>query len=88
MKCKHDYLRCAQILINLLFIKRLNQIIPAVILLVSSRKGFQHYVVFVKWESETILHVFFKCGYTKLFWSQVSLIIFDVLHKIIHIIGL
>ncbi len=71
MKCKHDYWNCGQILINLLFVKRLlNQHYPWSDFISKFKEGVNHYCCFCEEESETILHIFFKCGYTNLFWSQ------------------
>ncbi len=46
---------------------------------------YSPFCCFCKEESETISHLFFSCNYTKLFWSQISLFIFELFYKCIDI---
>ncbi len=49
------------------------------------KEGFSPLCCFCKKETETIFHLFFSCNYTKLFWSQISLFIFELLYTFIDI---
>ncbi len=49
------------------------------------KEGFSPLCCFCKKETESIFHLFFSCNYTKLFWSQISLFIFELFYTFIYI---
>jgi len=49
------------------------------------KEGFSPLCSFCKEENETIVHLFFSCNYTNLFWSHVSWFLFELFYTFVTI---
>lgn len=65
--------------------KIINRYYPCNNFISKFKEGFSPLCRFCKEETETVINLFFNCNYTKLFWSQVSMFLFDLFYKFVTI---